>query len=363
MHTIDETLNALVKGFMPVLYAPDDPDFTSNKLANGIEDTMRSRYQFWEWPHGVGLFGLWKLYEKTGDVHYLGMLEQYYDERIKEGLPGKNVNTMAPILALSYLAEHTGNARYVEVCTEWAGWVMEGGLARTKEGGFQHRTTDDENSGQLWDDTLMMTVLAVANVGRMLGKESYVQEAIYQFLLHAEYLCDVKSGLWYHGWTFEGNHHFSEAFWGRGNCWVTIAIPLFLETKGLPESVRRYLETILVRQINALVPLQDAGGMWHTLLDDPSSYLESSATCGFGYGVLRAVKMGLLDQSYLEVSKKALQAILENIDENGVVQKVSYGTPMGKDTKDFYKQIPLRPMPYGQALAMLFLMECQGMRL
>jgi unsaturated rhamnogalacturonyl hydrolase len=190
-----------------------------------------------------------------------------------------------------------------------------------------------------------------------------VQEAIYQFLLHAEYLCDVKSGLWYHGWTFEGNHHFSEAFWGRGNCWVTIAIPLFLETKGLPESVRRYLETILVRQINALVPLQDAGGMWHTLLDDPSSYLESSATCGFGYGVLRAVKMGLLDQSYLEVSKKALQAILENIDENGVVQKVSYGTPMGKDTKDFYKQIPLRPMPYGQALAMLFLMECQGMRL
>jgi unsaturated rhamnogalacturonyl hydrolase len=103
--------------------------------------------------------------------------------------------------------------------------------------------------------------------------------------------------------------------------------------------------------------------MWHTLLDDPSSYLESSATCGFGYGVLRAVKMGLLDQSYLEVSKKALQAILENIDENGVVQKVSYGTPMGKDTKDFYKQIPLRPMPYGQALAMLFLMECQGMRM
>ena len=34
-----------------------------------------------------------------------------------------------------------------------------------------------------------------------------------------------------------------------------------------------------------------------------------------------------------------------------------YGTAMGRETKDFYKQIPLRQMPYGQAMAMLFLME------
>jgi len=361
MRTIDDTLTTLVEGFMPVLYASDDPDFAANKLAHGIEDAIRSRYQFWEWPHGVGLFGLWKLFEKTGEERYLKMLTEYYDERIEQGLPGKNVNTMAPILALSYLAEYTANPRYLDVCTEWVGWVMEGGLARTKEGGFQHRTTDDENPGQLWDDTLMMTVLAVANVGRIVGKESYQQEAIYQFLLHAEYLCDVKSGLWYHGWTFEGNHHFSQAFWGRGNCWITIAIPLFLETKGLPESIKRYLGTILVRQINALVPLQEEGGMWHTVLDDPTSYLETSATAGFGYGILRSVKLGLLGTPYLAVAKKALNAVMENIDEHGVVQNVSYGTPMGKDSKDFYKQIPIRPMPYGQALAMLFLMESQGM--
>ena len=28
-----------------------------------------------------------------------------------------------------------------------------------------------------------------------------------------------------------------------------------------------------------------------------------------------------------------------------------------KDTEDFYKNIPLQPMPYGQALAILFLVE------
>jgi unsaturated rhamnogalacturonyl hydrolase len=31
---------------------------------------------------------------------------------------------------------------------------------------------------------------------------------------------------------------------------------------------------------------------------------------------------------------------------------------MGRESKDFYKNIELRQMPYGQALAMLFLAEC-----
>ena len=42
------------------------------------------------------------------------------------------------------------------------------------------------------------------------------------------------------------------------------------------------------------------------------------------------------------------------------VQQVSYGTPMGRESKDFYKQIPLHPMPYGQAMAILFLMEAEA---
>ena len=46
---------------------------------------------------------------------------------------------------------------------------------------------------------------------------------------------------------------------------------------------------------------------------------------------------------------------------SGVVNQVSYGTPMGRVTRTFYKEIPLRPMPYGQALAILFLMEYRTM--
>ena len=46
------------------------------------------------------------------------------------------------------------------------------------------------------------------------------------------------------------------------------------------------------------------------------------------------------------------------IEDTGVVSQVSYGTPMGRESKDFYKNIELRQMPYGQALAMLLLIEC-----
>ena len=41
------------------------------------------------------------------------------------------------------------------------------------------------------------------------------------------------------------------------------------------------------------------------------------------------------------------------------MNQVSYGTPMGRESKDFYKKIPIQPMPYGQALAMLLLIEMQ----
>ena len=100
--------------------------------------------------------------------------------------------------------------------------------------------------------------------------------------------------------------------------------------------------------------------MWHTLIDDPTSYLEASAASGFGFGILKAVEQGIVPESYRANAMRALQPVLDCIDEKGVVQQVSYGTPMGRESKDFYKQIPLHPMPYGQAMAILFLMEAEA---
>lgn len=90
-----------------------------------------------------------------------------------------------------------------------------------------------------------------------------------------------------------------------------------------------------------------------------TSYLEASATSGFGYGILKAVNLGITDERYRDNARRALRPVLDCIDETGVVRQVSYGTPMGRDSKDFYKKIPLHSMPYGQAMAMLFLIEAE----
>ncbi len=360
-NAIKEKLETLIKGFIPVLYQEDDPDYVSGKFGKDVED--REKYRYWEWTQGVGLFGLWKLFEKTKDERYLNMLTSYYDERIRSGLPGKNVNTMAPILTIEYLGEYLKNDEYLNIAREWTSWLYEGGLPRTPEGGFQHRTTDDFNEGELWDDTLMMSVLPLANMGRIDGKDEYIEESIYQLLLHIEQLADTATGLWYHGYTYKDNNHFAGAFWGRGNSWATIALPLFEEIIKLQPGVRHYVSTVLTRQVAAIEKLQDKSGFWHTLLDHEDSYLESSCTAGFGYGILLGIKLGLLDPKYKEVARKALPAILEAIDENGVLQLCSYGTPMGRISQDWYKEIPIHPMPYGQAMAMLFLIEAMDAEL
>ena len=172
-----------------------------------------------------------------------------------------------------------------------------------------------------------------------------------------KYLQDPVSGFWYHGWTFLEKNNFAGAFWGRGNCWITIAIPEILDMIDMPLPIRRILTGALVNQVDALAKVQAENGMWHTLLDDPTSYVEASATCGFAYGIWKGIHTGLLDKRYIPVADKALETVLDLVSEEGVLEQVSYGTPMGRVSKDFYKEIPLKQMPYGQALAILLLVE------
>lgn len=237
------------------------------------------------------------------------------------------------------------------------------------------------NKDQLWDDTLFMTVVPLARIGVLLNRPEYIEEVKYQCLIHIHYLQDTVSGLWFHGWQFTEDgrgHNFARALWARGNSWITYAIPLLLEIlDGHPnwkenDPTRRTLVSTYRRQVDALLECQDVGGLWHTILDDPTSYLEVSGTAGFAAGILMGVrtvsllaasgwlltnKQGLLDRAhYLPSAQKALAAILPNIQADGTVVNVSYGTPIG-ETIQFYKDIRLVPMPYGQGLTMAALVE------
>lgn len=321
------------------------------------EDTPASIISMdtWDWSQGVGLFSLYKYYVETGNSDTLSYLVNWFERHFREGLPPKNVNTMCPPLTLSYLYEELGKPEYLQVCEEWVCHAVDG-MPRTPEFGITHVAIDSDNKGELWADTLYMTVLFIARMGMLLNRDDYVQESVRQMLVHLKYLTDKKTGLFYHGWTFMEGHNFAKALWGRGNAWYLTGLVDYLDIVRLPLGVEMFLISSLERAVQTLAVLQSSSGMWHTLLDDPTSYEETSATAGFAYGILKAVRKGYISEEYSEVGLRALYAVIDKIDEQGAVQGVSYGTRMGR-TLGFYKNIPQTPMPYGQSMTLLMLVE------
>ena len=326
----------------------------------------------WEWTHGIGLYGIWKDYELKGGPQNLQIIENWFDGRFAAGGTTKNINTMAVFLTLAYVYERTGNHTYLPWLDSWAEWAYHD-LERTKYGGMQHITYLEVNDQQLWDDTLMMTVMPLAKIGLVLNRPHYVEEAKRQFLLHIQYLFDAKTGLFFHGWEFHDEkksggggigHNFANARWARGNSWLTIAIPEFIELLDLDpikDPIGAILRSTLEAQCEALKSLQDPKtGLWRTLLDVPESegsYLEASATAGFAYGILKALrKKYIVGKEYEDMAVRAIKGVLENINQQGELLNTSFGTGMGRDLQH-YKDIPITSMPYGQAMAIMALVE------
>ena len=309
----------------------------------------------WEWPQGVGLYGLVRLWRATGDDTLKSLLEDWYDRHRVAGLPGLNVNTTAPMLALALLWDRTRDARWQPMLDDWADRVMTQ-APRTAEGGFQHDVSDRVNDGELWDDTLFMVALFLAAYGQASGRRALVDEAQHQFLVHARYLTDPATGLWFHGWTFAGRHNFARARWARGNAWITAGLADLPELCTLDPAIARFLDGVLGAQIDALLPLQTASGAWRTLLDDAGSYEETSATAGIAYGLLKAARTGRAGPAARAAGQRGLAHVLGQIGRDGVVGGVSYGTRMGHDLQ-FYRDIPVQPTGYGQSLAILLLTE------
>ena len=345
-----ERINALVAGMTNLRH---DGSYDEPNLDGTPGDYIS--FDSWEWPQGVGLYGLVRLWQATGDASLQNLLENWYAARIAAGLPTLNINTTAPMLALSLLWRETRDPRWESELDNWASRVLTE-MPRTPEGGLPHIVSDKVNDNELWDDTLVMVGLFLASYGQTSGRRELVDEACHQFLLHSRYLADPHSGLWFHGWTFDGRHNFARAPWARGNSWITLGILDLVEIADIPAPVRTFLLGVLNTQIEALLKLQAPSGAWHTLLDDPSSYEEISATAGIGYGLLKAARLGLGPKGCKEAGLKALDVVLANIEDTGTVANVSYGTRMGHDLQ-FYKDIPIQPTGYGQALAILCLTE------
>ena len=338
------------------------------ELENGGESIGFFRRDFgiseWDWPQGVGLYGLYKIMMVEKKDEYREFLCSWFKSNMAEGLPSRNTNTTTPLLTLVQLNEICPDPEFESLCLSWADWLMRC-LPRTEEGGFQHVTSANGdrlgvrlNENEMWIDTLFMTVLFLNRMGQKYNRQDWISESIHQVLLHIKYLYDKKTGLFYHGWTFNTRDNFGGVFWCRGNSWFTAGILEYLEMfKGsLDAGVREFIVNTYKSQVRTLKKLQSQSGLWHTVLDDPASYEEVSGSAAITAGILKGIKLGILDDSYLDCAWKGVRAVMNNIDEEGTVLNVSGGTGMGAD-REHYKKILIAPMAYGQSLTILALIQ------
>lgn len=318
----------------------------------------------WDWPQGVGLYGLLKIMKTQCRDDYRDFLYNWFKDNIKEGLPSKNINTTTPLLTLAELNDYYKDPEFEDLCLKWADWLMNC-LPRTMEVGFQHVTSANGdrqgvrlNENEMWIDTIFMTVLFLNKMGQKYGRQDWVSESIHQVLMHIKYLCDKHTGLFYHGWTFNGRNNFGGVFWCRGNSWFTLGILDYIDMfdGAMDPGLKRFILDTYKAQVEKLKRLQDEGGLWHTVLDDPGSYCEVSGSAAITAGILKGIKAGILDDSFIPCAQRAVNAILENIGTDGTVLNVSGGTGMGYDA-DHYKNILIAPMAYGQSLTILALAE------
>lgn len=313
----------------------------------------------WDWPGGVAYYGVSTAYRLTKNEEYLGLLRARVDELIELGLPPWNVNACAMGHCLITLYEATGEQKYWDIVLSKAEYLQKDAL-RFGESVLQHTVSvNNDFPEQAWADTLFMAAFFLLRVGAKLEDTEMIKDALNQYHWHIRYLQDPETALWYHGYDNLRRDHLSGFFWGRANAWAAYT------ASQVKKALREWylyphamdVECSLRDQLAALKLLQTENGLWRTVLNEPKSYEEVSASCGIAAAMVE--NKNPLHKKYIE---KALQGVLAEISEDGRVLGVSGGTAVMLDLEGYLSIPRTWTQGWGQGLALTFLTAVAAMR-
>ena len=303
----------------------------------------------WDWPCGVAYYGISEAYEKTGNEEYLKLLKDRVDELIDLGLPRVwTVNACAMGHCLITLYKATNEQKYYDILMSKIAYISKDAL-RFADHVLQHTVSaNNDFPEQAWCDTLFMAAFLLLRVGVMNKDEDMINDALNQYYWHIKYLQNPSSGFYYHGYDNIAGDHMSGIYWGRANAWAAFTMS---QVGGiLPECYLypKYMDVAgsLNEQLAALKTVQTEDGLWRTVLDDPDSYEEISASAGIAAAML--TRGNPLHSKYIN------KGLLANVSEDGKVMNVSAGTAVMRD-KEGYRGISKDWIQgWGQGLMLAF---------
>lgn len=303
------------------------------------------------WGEGVALWGLSHSVKEFPDDKYMKMLSKWVEKGISDGKFKFTVNTSIPCVGMGEVYKSTGNEEYLRAMINQAEYLVND-APRLQNGAIVHTDPYAKFGKQMWADTVFMAGLFLAYMGKLTGNGKYTEEAIKQLEIHIDVLQD-KDGLIYHGYD-ENEKSYIGCKWGRANAWVAVAIVEMLDYV----SVKPKMIEALRKLLDAVKPLQKENGIWRTVLDGKFSYLEYSSAYGFGYAILKGVRMGVLDKKYMEIWEKMKETLENNVDETGKVNNISAGTPVMRNEAEYNIICEHRIQTWGQGLALMYFTEC-----
>jgi len=256
-----------------------------------------------------------------------GMIEgpfgHYFRASLLDDMGMQTVPYVNKLLATS-LEERAPDSFESELTNRVVDHIMNS-ASRLPDGTFARFTPDTMS---VWADDLFMGSIILLKAAELSENDLYLDEVVKQVKQFDSYLLDESSGLYWHGY-FSKNREHSSSKWGRANGWTMMAKVELLKRLSNDDPRKGEIMEIFQRHAHGLLKVQSPDGRWHQVLDDPDSYLETSATAMFVRAFAAGVNEGWLDaETYKESAIKGWNSITKQIDENGDIIGIVRGTPI-----------------------------------
>lgn len=195
---------------------------------------------------------------------------------------------------------------------------------------------------RFWIDDMYMITMLQTQAYRATGDIKYADRAAKEAVAYLDKL-QQPNGLFYHA-------PDAKFFWGRGDGWFAAGMSELL--RSLPENhpLRPRIMDGFKKMMASLLKYQGENGMWHQLIDDPSSWEESSSTGMFTFAFITGVKNGWLDEkTYGPAARKGWLALVQHINADGDITDVCEGTNKGFDRAYYLARLRITGDLHGQA--------------
>ncbi len=243
-------------------------------------------------------------------------------------------------------------------------YIYEDAL-RTPEGGLNHLGVVDLVGVSMWIDTLFMVGNVLTGWGEVHRDARALDEFTEQLGIFTTAL-QGDLGFYKHA-ARSAFPQDDDVYWGRGNGWVLAATFDHLRVRRVRgEDLPPDTLSAALRLVDAVIEWQNTeSGLWWTVVNRPgASYLETSASALFAFGLARGYRYGFLDDSVLPTIEAAMRGVRSRITGADAGEPVVTGVSGPTSVGDFayYASVPVEDdLPYGIGAVLLALTEVSGL--